>query len=95
MEAPEQLAGELGVIAVLAERIVGVGALGGPPGAEELLDVLCGHFGRLGLDHEADRITQGLSQYQAGKLVANHATGVTSRPQCLQTRARARIRSAQ
>jgi len=91
----QKLARELRVVAVLAKGLVPVGTLAGPSGAEPLLYVGRGDFGPFGLDHKAQSVAQRLAQDRAGQLISNHVTGVTSRPQCLQTRARARIGSAQ
>ena len=96
-KAAQQLTGELGVVGVLAEGKVRVGPLSGPPGSQPAFDVHLGHLRWLGLDHEPERVAQCLSQNRAGETDprSRRVAGATSRPQCLQTRARARMRSAQ
>ncbi len=96
LEAPQQLSGQLGIVAVLTEGELRVGPLPGASGLEPSLDVNPGHLGGLGLDHESQRVAQRLSQNRPGQPIGRHpVAGATSRPQCLHTRARARIRSAQ
>ncbi len=96
LEAAQELPRELGVVAVLPEGILGMGSFGRPAGAEPLIDVGAGDFRRLGLDHESEGIAECLAQNAPNEMIADHPdTGTTSRPQCLQTLARARIRSAQ
>jgi hypothetical protein len=57
--AEQELARELGVVAVLAEGKGGMRAGAGPAGAEQVVYVLAGDSWRLGLDYEPERVTQG------------------------------------
>jgi hypothetical protein len=67
-EAQYQLAGELGIVAVLSEGKRWVGALAGPAAPKPLLDVLTGDVRRLGFDDESDGITECLAKERAGEL---------------------------
>jgi hypothetical protein len=96
LEAPQELPGKLRVIAVLAKGILRVGSLGRPADTEPIVYISAGDFGRLGLDYESECVAECLTQNAPDEMVSYHPdTGTTSRPQYLQTRARARIRSAQ
>jgi hypothetical protein len=53
LEAPQQLACELGVVGVLAKGILRVGPLTGSTGAEPVVYIRLRNTGRFGLDHEA------------------------------------------
>jgi hypothetical protein len=92
----QKLSGELRVIGILAERKVGMGPLTGTAPAQPAFYVYAGNFGRPRLDYKAECVTQCLPKNGSGKLFCPQARdGATSRPQCLQTFALARIRSAQ
>jgi hypothetical protein len=52
-KAREELAGQLGVVAVLSKGEIGMGALAGSANAEPMLHIVPGNFWRLGFDHEA------------------------------------------
>jgi hypothetical protein len=96
LEAPQELAGELGIVGVLAKGKLRVRSLLCPAGSKPIVHVRSSHLGRLGLDDESQGVAECLAQQRSGELILRYPdTGSTSRPQCLQTRARARIRSAQ
>src|SRR5215218_9142996 len=61
-KAQEQLAGKLGVVAVLAERIMRGGALAGLAAAEPLVNVRSGDIRGLGFHHKSQRVAQGLAE---------------------------------
>jgi hypothetical protein len=44
-----------------------VGAFSSPSGAQPLVHVLPGDLGRLGFDHESERITQRLAEERTGE----------------------------
>ncbi len=69
-DADQQLAGELGVVGVLTERIVRVGAVSGAAGEEPVAHVGFGHVGRPGFDDEAEGVAQGLPEEAAGQAVS-------------------------
>lgn len=96
LEAEQKLPGELGIVRVLAKAKLRVSPLPRPAGSEALFHIGSSHFGGLGFDNEAQRIAERLAQERPGEPIFRYPdTGSTSRPQCLHTRARARIRSAQ
>jgi hypothetical protein len=95
-KARYQLPRELGIIGVLAERKLRMGPLTGTVRPQPALYVYARDFGRLRLDHETKCVTQRLPEQGSGQPISTQLfNGGTSRPQCLQTFARARIRSAQ
>jgi hypothetical protein len=56
LEAPQKLAGELGIVTVLSERELGVGSLRGAAGTEPRIHVRLGDLRGLGFDDEPKRI---------------------------------------
>lgn len=95
-KARYQLARELRVIGVLAEGKCGMGPLAGTAGAKPAFYVYSRDFRRPRLDDETKCVTQRLPEQGSDKPISTQlCNGGTSRPQCLQTFARARIRSAQ
>jgi hypothetical protein len=60
-KTPQQLSGQLGIVAVLTEGELRVGPLSGASGSEPSLDVNPGDLGCLGLYHESQRVAQRLS----------------------------------
>jgi hypothetical protein len=66
-DAEEQLAGELGVVAVLAEGKIRVSQITGPPGEKVLVDVPAGGLEGARFDHEPQGVAQGLPENAAGQ----------------------------
>ena len=71
--------------------------------SQALIHVRAGRVRWLGLHDKPQGVPQGLAEQGTGEFISGRGgsgslsphPGTTSRPQCLQTRARARIRSAQ
>jgi hypothetical protein len=96
LEAEQEFPGELSIIRVLAEGKLRVRTLLCPAGSKPILHVRSSHVRGLGFDNKPECVAECLTQERSGKLIFRYPdTGSTSRPQCLHTRARARIRSAQ
>ena len=68
-DTAEELTGELGVVAVLAEREVRMRSATGVTASQAVLDIGSGRFRRLGLDNEAQRIAERLAEEAAGQRV--------------------------